>query len=181
MKRSWVIPTVAVLALSLRAGAQTEAPAAAPAAACPVELTDLRADTVRITVKNTSGKKITGMMFNVAISDATENWRWLHWYYDDSLPLREFGSTHSVDAGESKKLNWDRLDLEREFRGGVAMVLIGILFADGSSWQDDSDSGACKGLWHNHHKSGFSKPVDLPPRGPSGPAPPPPLRMLFSR
>jgi hypothetical protein len=144
-----------------------------------VVLSDLRADTVRITVKNTTGKKITGMMFNIALADATENWKWLHWYYDDAQPLRQFGSTHSVDTGESKKLNWEHLDLEREFRGGIAMVPTNILFADGSSWQDDTDSGVCRGLWHNHHKSGFSRPIELPPRSVSSSAPPTPRWPTF--
>jgi hypothetical protein len=160
MKGTWVIPAIAVLVLSLPAGAKTENSSSTPAVACPVELTDLHVNAVRIKVRNTTGKKIVGLVFNAAFSDATERWKWLHWNYDDGRPLQEFGWTKEVNDGETKKLTWG-WDLEHEHGGGVALVLTSILFADGSSWQDDSDNGACKGLWYNRHKKGFSRPVEL--------------------
>jgi hypothetical protein len=169
MRFGWVTSSIiAVLTVSLHAAAQAGLSRAAAAvtsiAPCPVELLDFHADSVRVRVRNTSGKKIVGMVFNVALSDATERWKWLHWYYDDSRPLQEFGWTKEVKDGETKRLRWDFMTLEREHRGGVALVLTSILYADGSSWEEHTENATCKSLWYNDHKKGFTRPIELPPR-----------------
>jgi hypothetical protein len=133
-------------------------------AACLVELSELRVNSLKVQVNNTSGKPIVGMVFNVAFSDATERWKWLHWNYDLTRPLQEFGWNKPVKPGESKKVSWG-YDLEHEHGGGVALVLTSILFADGSRWEDGVDSATCKIIWyHSHKKGGFTRPVELPPR-----------------
>jgi hypothetical protein len=165
MKRSWVLSfIIAVFVLSPGAGAQTATSNASPATGCPVELRDLHGDSVRIKLKNTSGKKIVGLVFNVALSDATERWMWLHWDYDPGRRLREFGWTKPIKDGETKKLNWDWTRLEHEHGGGFALVLTSILFEDGSSWEDDVNSATCMQIWYNNHKKGFTRPVELPRR-----------------
>jgi hypothetical protein len=153
-----------LFALSLGASAQNPSSAAAPATACPVEFRDIHVDLLRVRVRNTSGKKIVGMVFNVALSDATERWKWLHWLYDPSRPLQEFGWTKPIKEGEEKKLSWDRVDLEHEHGGGVLLALTSVLFADGSTWEEGIDSVTCKAIWYNDHKKGFTKPVQLPRR-----------------
>jgi hypothetical protein len=78
--------------------------------------------------------------------------------------LREFGWNRLIREGESKKLSWDFVDLEHEHGGGVVLVLSSILFADGSTWDEDADTITCKAIWFNNHKKGFTKPVLLPRR-----------------
>jgi len=164
MKCNMFIRTmIAVFALSLIVGAQTGPARAAPATTCPVELLELHVSRVKVRLKNTSGKIITGLVFNAALSDATEHWKWLHWNYDQTRPLQEFGWNKPLKEDEIRNLSWD-VDLEHEHGGGVAFVLTSVLFADGSTWEEDIDSANCKGIWHNHHKNGFTKPVQLPRR-----------------
>jgi len=116
-----------------------------------------------IEVKNISGKRIVGLVFNAALSDATERWKWLHWNYDVTRPLEDLGWNKPVKEGESKKLSWD-YDLERDHGGGVALVLTSVLFADGTRWEEDIDSATCKQVWYHNHKKGFTRPVELPRR-----------------
>ena len=162
MKLSLIVRSMAVaFALPVLARAQA-APSGAPAA-CPVELRELHANGLRVHLRNISGKPIVGLVFNVAFSDATERWKWLHWNYDLTRPIQEFGWNKRIKEGEDKKLSWG-YDLEHEHGGGVALVLTSILFADGSSWEDGVDNATCKEIWYNGHKNGFVKPVDLPRR-----------------
>ncbi|HEY3768538.1 MAG TPA: hypothetical protein VGN44_07690 [Candidatus Angelobacter sp.] len=111
---------VAIFAFSLFAGAQT-APAVAPSA-CPVELTNLHVSDVSVHLKNISGKRIVGLVFNVALSDATERWIWMHWAYDLGRPLQQLGWNKEIKEGDSKKLSWG-WNFEREHNGGVALCL----------------------------------------------------------
>ena len=55
-------------------------------------------------IRNTSGKTIVGLVFNAAISDATEHWKWVHWDFDDSRPLRDFGWNKAIKRGTTKRL-----------------------------------------------------------------------------
>lgn len=152
---------VAVFALSALAGGQVSPSGAGTA--CPVELRELQASGLRVHLRNTAGKPIVGVVFNLAFSDATERWKWLHWNYDLTRPLQEFGWNKRIKDGEDKKLSWG-YDLQHEHGGGVALVLTSILFADGSRWEDGVDSATCKEIWYNGHKNGFTRPVDLPRR-----------------
>ena len=97
MKSQWMVGImVGVFAVSL-AGAQTPS-------ACPLELSEFHVSSLSVHIRNTSSKPIAGMVFNVAFSDATERWKWLHWNYDLTRPLQEFGWNKVVKAGEEKKL-----------------------------------------------------------------------------
>jgi hypothetical protein len=167
MKCSWTIQLMILffaIATSLSSRAQTAPSGPATPSACPVTLWDIHVDNLSVRVRNTSRKKIVGLVFNAALSDATEHWIWLHWNYDLSARLREFGWNRSIREGESKKLSWNFVDLEHEHGGGVALVLSSILFADGSAWEEDPDTVTCKAIWINDHKKGFTKPVVLPRR-----------------
>lgn len=165
MRTHWIL--VVVLAFPIFAGAQSSSPAAAPSA-CGVELSELHVSErgyhpLSIQIRNISGKRIVGLVFNAALSDATERWKWLHWNYDLTRPLQDIGWNKSVKEGESKKLSWD-YDLERDHGGGVALVLTSVLFADGTRWEEDIDSATCKQVWYHNHKKGFTRPVELPRR-----------------
>jgi hypothetical protein len=153
--------TVAIFACSLFAGAQTTPPAAP--SACPAELTNLHVSDLSIHLKNTSGKRIVGLVFNAALSDATERWVWLHWDYDLNRPLQAFGWNKEIKTGESKKLSWG-WNFQREHNGGVALMLTSVLFADGTRWEEEPDGVSCRQVWYNNHKKGFTTPVQLPPR-----------------
>lgn len=136
--------------------------AAAPG--CPVEIMSFDAAGVSAHIRNTSGKTIVGLVFNAAIADATEHWKWVHWDFDDGRPLRDFGWNKEIKPGATKRLGWGWGSyLDFEHIGGGAFVLTSVLFNDGSRWEDDERS-MCKSLWHKHKKSTF-RPVDLPPRG----------------
>ncbi len=165
MRTHWIL--VVVLAFPIFAGAQNSSPAAAPSA-CGVELSELHVSErgyhpLSIQIRNMSGKRIVGLVFNAALSDATERWKWLHWNYDLTRPLQDIGWNKSVKEGESKKLSWD-YDLERDHGGGVALVLTSVLFADGTRWEEDINSATCKQVWYHNHKKGFTRPVELPRR-----------------
>ncbi len=165
MRTHWIL--VVILAFPIFAGAQNSSPAAAPSA-CGVELSELHVSErgyhpLSIQIRNMSGKRIVGLVFNAALSDATERWKWLHWNYDLTRPLQDIGWNKSIKEGESKKLSWD-YDLERDHGGGVALVLTSVLFADGTRWEEDIDRATCKQVWYHNHKKGFTRPVELPRR-----------------
>ncbi len=113
-------------------------------------------------IRNVSGKKIVGLVFNAALPDATEHWRWYHWDFDDSRPIREFGWNKLIKEGATKKLSWDRADINFEHGGGGAFVLASVLFEDGSLWEEQRDQASCKYVWYNSHKKSFARPVQLP-------------------
>jgi hypothetical protein len=163
MRIHWISRVVIViLAFSFAGGGQT-APSIAAPSPCPVELTQLHVSGLSVHIRNTSGKRIVGLVFNAALSDATERWKWLHWNYDLTRPLQDFGWNKPVKDGESKKLSWG-YELEHEHGGGVALVLTSVLFADGTRWEEDLDSATCKEIWYHNHKKGFTRPVELPRR-----------------
>ena len=56
-----------------------------PAPGCPVEIVSLKPSGVSMHVRNTSGKKIVGLVFNAALADATEHWKWYHWEFASRL------------------------------------------------------------------------------------------------
>jgi hypothetical protein len=167
MKFGWGIrrmTLVSILSLALNAGAQSGTSSAALVSACPVQVADLHVFWISVQVTNTSGKKIVGMVFNAALADPTERWKWLHQGYNDRQPLQGFGWNTPLEKAETTKISW-RADLARGgYDSGVAFVLTRVLFADGSSWEEARDSATCKATWHGRHKKGFSKPVELPPR-----------------
>lgn len=152
---------IAVLGLSIAMQAQTGAAAAQQG--CGVELTDFHVSNLSVHLKNTSGKKIVGLVFNVAFADATERWKWLHWDYDLNRPMQEFGWNKPIGEGESKKLRWD-FDFDYEHGGGVALVLTSVLYADGTNWEESTDGATCRQIWYHHHKKGFTRPIQLPVR-----------------
>ncbi|HEY7402574.1 MAG TPA: hypothetical protein VIB39_03565 [Candidatus Angelobacter sp.] len=162
MNRRWFVAAmIAIFVFSVPVHAQ-----AGPSGAqqgCAVELSNLHVDSLSVRLKNTSGKKIVGLVFNVAFADATERWRWLHWEYDLNRPMQEFGWNKPIGQGESKKLQWG-FDFDHEHGGGVALALTSILYADGTSWEDAPDSTSCMQIWYHRHKKGFTKPVFLPLR-----------------
>jgi hypothetical protein len=109
-----------------------------------------------------SDKKIVGLVFNVALSGATEHWIWLHWYFDANRPIRDFGWHKVIKADAAKTLSWDRADIDFEHGGGGAFVLTSVLFEDGSTWEESRDAASCKYVWSNSHKKAFVRPVQLP-------------------
>ena len=148
-------------ALNPHAFAQSAAPSSAPSA-CPVQFLHFDPDGVSTRIRNISGRKIVGLVFNAAVADATEHWRWLHWNFDDARPVQNFGWNKPIKAGETKKLSWDRVDLDFEHGGGGAFVLTSVLFEDGSTWEEADDQASCKYIWFHNHKKFFAKPVQLP-------------------
>jgi len=130
---------------------------------CPLALLHFNPSGVSVRIENTSGKTIVGLVFKVALSDATEHWKWMHWDFDDGKPLREFGWNKTIDPNTAKTLTWERADLDFEHAGGGAFVLTSVLYADGSDWDAPTDSAECKILWHKHKKT-FTRAVQLPPR-----------------
>jgi hypothetical protein len=147
--------------LSPPAFAQSAAPPSAPSA-CPVQFLHFDPDGVSTRIRNVSGRKIVGLVFNAAVADATEHWKWLHWNFDDARPVQNFGWNKPIKAGETKKLSWDRVDLDFEHGGGGAFVLTSVLFEDGSSWEEADDQASCRYVWFHNHKKFFAKPVQLP-------------------
>jgi hypothetical protein len=140
-------------------------------AGCPVELTDFHPSSTLVVssglgvrVKNVSGKEIDGLVFDAALADAAENWQWLHWDFDQTRPLRDFGWNKPIKSNESKKLSWDLADLDFRHGGGGAFVLTSALFGDGSDWHAPSNTAECKIVWYNSNKKSLIKPVDLPLR-----------------
>jgi len=168
---SWISFSALVLTILLipsAAQGQQVASGSSAANACPVQVlrvnpsSTLLADGVNVQVKNTSGKTVIGLMFNAALADATEHWKWLHWDFDDSRPIEEFGWNKKIKNGSKSRLSWPSRDLDFEHGGGGALVLTRVLFEDGSVWQEAPDHASCKALWHNYHKKGLTRPVELP-------------------
>ncbi len=143
--------------------AQSAASAAVPSA-CPVEFVHFDPAGVSVRIKNVSGKKIVGLTFNAALADATEHWRWYHWNFDDTRPIRGFNWNKGIKLGASKTLSWSREDIDFEHGGGGAFVLTSALFEDGSIWEESPDGASCKYVWYNSHKKSFVRPVLLPLR-----------------
>jgi hypothetical protein len=129
---------------------------------CPVQFLKFNPLGVSVKVRNVGNKVIVGLVFNAALADAAEHWKWLHWDFDDHRPLRNFGWNKPVKVGEIKNLSWDRADLDFEHGGGGAFVLTSVLFDDGSRWEETGDEASCKYVWINHHKKFFANPVVLP-------------------
>ena len=163
MKWIWV-SRFALVALVFCPPVRAQSTASSPAApaACPVQLLRFDPSGVSVRIKNVSGKKIVGLVFNAALADATEHWKWLHWDFDAGRPIREFGWNKLIKDGQVKKLSWDRADIDFEHGGGGAFVLTSALFEDGSVWEEPGDSTSCKYVWYNRHKKSFARPVELP-------------------
>jgi hypothetical protein len=155
---------IVALVFSPLAHAQNTASNPTAPAACPVQFVRFNPSGVSVRIKNVSGKKIVGLVFNAALADATENWKWYHWGFDETRPIREFGWNKLINDGVSKTLSWYREDLDFEHGGGGAFVLTSALFEDGSVWEESHDSASCKYVWHNNHKKSFVRPVLLPLR-----------------
>jgi hypothetical protein len=115
-------------------------------------------------IKNTSGKTIVGLVFNAALGDATEHWKWYHSDFDDTRPIHNFNWNRKIKSGEAKRLSWDYTDLKFEHGGGVAFVLTSALFDDGSIWEESPDHATCKCVCYNSHKQALVRPVMLPSR-----------------
>lgn len=133
-------------------------------AACPLQIMSFSpggASWLNAHVKNTSGKTIVGLVFNAALADATEHWKWYHWDFDDARPIHNFNWNRKIKSGDAKKLSWD-FDLKFEHGAGVAFVLTSALFDDGSIWEESPDQAACAYVWYNSHKKGLVRPVALP-------------------
>jgi hypothetical protein len=140
--------------------AQNSAPA--PPNACPVQFVHFSPSAVSVRIRNTSGKKIIGLVFNAALADATEHWKWYHWDFDASRPIRDFGWSKSIKNGDAKTLAWNFADLDFDHGGGGAFVLTSALFEDGTSWEESKDTASCKYVWYNSHKKFLARPVLLP-------------------
>lgn len=153
---------LALLIFSPFAHAQTPASSSTTPAACPVQFVRFNPDGVSVRIKNVSGKKIVGLVFNAALADATEHWKWLHWDFDEARSIREFGWNKLIKEGATKTLSWYRADIDFEHGGGGAFVLTSVLFEDGSIWEESKDSASCKYVWYNSHKKAFVRPVQLP-------------------
>jgi hypothetical protein len=145
-----------------RATAQSPATDPTASASCPVQFLNFNPGGVTVRIKNVSNKAIVGLVFNAAIADAAEHWKWLHWNFDDGRPIQDFGWNKTIKAEAAKSLSWYRYDLDFEHGGGGAFVLTSVLFEDGSSWEETGDRASCKYVWYNNHKKFFAKPVQLP-------------------
>jgi hypothetical protein len=138
--------------------------------ACPLQLSGFHAAAtfsqggVGLKVRNITKNDVVGMVFEVALADAAENWKWLHWNFDDTRPLRDFGWNKPIKPGEAKNLSWDSADLDFQHNGGGAFVLTSVLFSDGSGYSVPQNNSICKLVWYNGNKKGLVRPVDLPPR-----------------
>jgi hypothetical protein len=165
MKVNWQFAARSVLAFVFFAPlAQAQAVSQTPPdpSVCPVQFQNFDPGDTSIRVKNISGKKIVGLVFNAALSDATEHWIWIHWNLDQNRSLRDFSWNREMKPDDSKRITWN-VYLAFDHVGGAAMVLSSALFADGTRWEASSDVAACSVLWHNHHKKGFLRAPDFPP------------------
>ena len=155
----WLV--ILFLVASSSAFAQNAANPPTPST-CPVQFLRFDPDGVTARIRNASGKKIVGLVFNAAVADATEHWKWLHWGFDDARPVQNFGWNKPIKADEKKTLSWARVDLNFEHGGGGAFVVTSVLFEDGSTWEEADDQAPCKYLWFHNHKKFFARPVQLP-------------------
>jgi hypothetical protein len=87
------------------AKAQSAPSGAAPRATCPVQILHFNPDGVSVRIRNASGEAIVGLVFNAALADAAEHWKWYHWDFADSRPIREFGWNKTIKAGAAKSLS----------------------------------------------------------------------------
>jgi hypothetical protein len=157
------LPVALLLLIPAFTRAQSVAPnQAQTVASCPIEFLRFNPSAVSVRIRNAGSKAIVGLVFNVALADATERWKWLHWDFDDLRPVREFAWSKTIKSGSAKTLSWDRAYLDFEHGGGGAFVLTSVLFEDGSIWEESSDRASCKYVWYNHHKKAFARPVELP-------------------
>ena len=165
-KLRWVCGLVtAGLLFSTLSHGQTKATYPAVPAACPIEFVHFNPSSgVSVRIRNTSGKNIVGLVFNVALADATEHWKWYHWDFDDSRPVRDFGWNKTLKVDAAKTLSWSWTNVDFEHGGGGAFVLTSALFDDGSLWQEANGQRSCLCLWYNgHKKAGLIRSVQLPP------------------
>jgi hypothetical protein len=155
----------AVLVPSALLDAQTRSSFPALPATCPIQFLHFRpSNDVTVKIRNTSGKKIVGLVFNAALADATEHWKWYHWDFDDYRPVRDFGWNKVVKVGAANSLDWPGTDLDFMHGGGGAFVLTSALFEDGSAWEAPGGQSPCMCLWYSKHKKGgLIRPVRLPP------------------
>lgn len=168
----------AVIALLFPLFAHSQSTPAKPAAmpTCPVEFLQVNPKGVNIHVKNVTGKKIVGLQFYAAVANATETWRWVQWGPLDAWTgnrhaladlsskekRRSFNWNRTVEAGATKKLSWDNVDLYWDRSGGGVFVLNSVLFEDGSTWDEVPFASTCKIAWVNNHKKAFVRPIELP-------------------
>ena len=160
-KRICFLP-LAVFMISASARPQTVQPSPVGPLACPTEILSFDPSGVSVRIRNTSGKTIVGLVFNAALSNATEQWKWFHWDFDENRPVRDFGWNKKIKDGQTKRMSWSA-SLDFEHSGGGAFVLTSVLFEDGSDWQERADGSSCRSLWFKHKKAAF-KPIRLPPR-----------------
>ena len=164
MKITWLsLFIIAFFLTSIPAQSQTKPSDTAPASGCPVQFLHFSPSGVSVKLKNESGKAIVGLTFHAALADATEHWRWYHWDFDLTRPVREFNWNRTIKRDEKKNITWYNANLDFDHGGGGAFVLTSALFEDGSSWEAPPFSASCKLLWYNSHKKNFLKPISLPP------------------
>lgn len=135
--------------------------------ACPVEILKFNPAGISgfsIRLQNLSAKEIVGMTFNIALSDATEHWKWFHYDFDPLRPLVSYNWNKAVKPGAAKTLNWGSREFDFEHGGGGAFVLTSVLYEDGYSWEELPNRASCQALWFDYHKKGLTKPVILPIR-----------------
>ena len=179
-----VIALVAIFALALIApplsAQQSSNQLNLAVAGCPLQVVKINPGGVYVDVINLTGKNIVGVTFNVAIADATENWNWLRGDWgirvspavnqmsvlagNPPVPLLEFRWNRPVPAGAKKTLRWWKADLDWSHTGGGAFVPVSVLFEDGTHWEEPERTSTCRGVWVNHHRKGFYRPLILPPR-----------------
>lgn len=171
MSRTWLLQVgVVLLAVPLLAQPQSQpqtliqAPPIAAQPDCPVEIQHLSPGAVSVKIKNVSGKLIVGIIFNAALADVTERWKWLHWDWDQDRSLRDFSWNRQIKQDAIKTLTWPSANLDFQHGGGGAFVLTSVLFDDGSGWDASATNSTCKILWYNNHKKSFLRPVRLPRR-----------------
>jgi len=159
----WISSLIsAFLLFSTGAYGQTAASTSTPPSTCPIQFERFNPSSLSVRIRNTSGKKIVGLVFNAALADATEHWKWYHWDFDDARPIRNFGWNKTIKENAAKTLSWSWTNLDFQHGGGGAYVLTGALFEDGSMWQTPAGRTSCMCLWHDSHKKGFIRPVELP-------------------
>ncbi|MGD0695682.1 MAG: hypothetical protein ABSB82_12595 [Terriglobia bacterium] len=159
----WISSLIsAVLLFSTFAYGQTAASSSTAPSTCPIQFDRFNPSSLSVRIRNTSGKKIVGLVFNAALADATEHWKWYHWDFDDTRPVRSFDWNKTIKEGERKKLSWSWTDLDFQHGGGGAFVLTSSLFDDGSIWESSGGRTSCMCLWYNSHKKGLIRPVELP-------------------
>jgi hypothetical protein len=161
--KKWISSLIpALLLLSTLAYGQAAAPTSTAPTTCPILFGRFNPSSMILHIRNTSGKNIVGLVFNAALADATEHWKWYHWDFDDTRPVRNFGWNKTIKLGAAKTLSWSFTNLDFEHGGGGAFVLTSALFDDGSTWELPSGRTSCMCLWYNSHKKGLIRPVELP-------------------